>query len=128
MASVRALHVWGLYDPVRQSRAEAVESRQEDWQVVGWAYWIVLLPFAVAGGVFLRRRAVDLAPMLAVIAGVTLLAVLSWGNQRFRLPAEPVVLVLAAVGLEAAVVALARRRRSDERDGSRSVNAVNAGS
>ena len=65
--------------------------------------------------------------MLAVIAGVTLLAVLSWGNQRFRLPAEPVVLVLAAVGLQAAVVALARRRRSDERDGSRSVHAVNAG-
>ena len=128
VASVRALRVWGLYDPVRQSRAEAVETRQEGWQVVGWVYWIVLLPFAVAGGLLLRRRAVDLAPMLAVIAGVTLLAVLSWGNQRFRLPAEPVVLVLAGVGLEAAVVALARRRRSDERDGSRSVNAVNAGS
>jgi CHASE2 domain-containing sensor protein len=128
VASVRALRVWGLYDPVRQSRAEAVESRQEDWQVVGWAYWIVLLPFAVAGGLLLRRRAADLAPMLAVIAGVTLLAVLSWGNQRFRLPAEPVVLVLAAVGLWAAVVALARRRRSGERDASRSVSAVNAGS
>jgi 4-amino-4-deoxy-L-arabinose transferase-like glycosyltransferase len=128
VASVRALRVWGLYDPVRQSRAEAVESRQEDWQVVGWAYCIVLLPFAVAGGLLLLRCGSDLAPMLAVIAGVTLLAVLSWGNQRFRLPAEPVVLVLAAVGLEAAVVALTRRRRSDERDASRSVNAVNAGS
>jgi hypothetical protein len=65
--------------------------------------------------------------MLAVIAGVTLLAVLSWGNQRFRLPAEPVVLVLAAAGLQATAAALARRRRSGERDASGSLNAANGG-
>jgi hypothetical protein len=65
--------------------------------------------------------------MLAVIAGVSVLAVLSWGNQRFRLPAEPVVLVLAAVGLQVAVGALARRRRSGEPDASRSFNAPNSG-
>ena len=127
VASVRALRVWGLYDPIRQSRADAVESRHEGWQVLGWAYSVALLPFAVAGGLLLRRRGQDLAPMLAVIFGVTLLAVLSWGNQRFGLPAEPVVLVLAVAGLQAAAAALARRRRSDERDASRSLNAANGG-
>ena len=127
VASVRALRVWGLYDPIRQSRADAVESRHEGWQVLGWAYSVALLPFAVAGGLLLRRRGQDLAPMLAVIFGVTLLAVLSWGNQRFGLPAEPVVLVLAVAGLQAAAAALARRRRSDERDASRSPNAANGG-
>jgi 4-amino-4-deoxy-L-arabinose transferase-like glycosyltransferase len=127
VASVRALRVWGLYDPIRQSRDEAVESRHEGWQVLGWAYSVVLLPFGVSGGLLLRRRGQDLAPILAVVAGVTLLAVLSWGNQRFRLPAEPVVLVLAAAGLQAATAALARRRRSGERDASRSRNAANGG-
>jgi 4-amino-4-deoxy-L-arabinose transferase-like glycosyltransferase len=127
VASVRALRVWGLYDPIRQSRAEAVESRHEAWQVLGWACSVVLLPFAVAGGLLLRRRGQDLAPILAVIAGVTLLAVLSWGNQRFRLPAEPVVIVLAVAGLQAAAAALAGRRRSGERDASRSMSAANGG-
>jgi 4-amino-4-deoxy-L-arabinose transferase-like glycosyltransferase len=100
---MRALRLAGLYEPVTQARSEAIESRNADWQVVAWAYWIVLLPFAAAGAVWLRRRGDDVGPLLAVIAGVLLIGVLSWGNQRFRLAAEPAVLVLAAGGLAPAV-------------------------
>ena len=60
---------------------------------------MVLLPFAAAGAVWLRRRGADVGPLLGVIGGVLLIGVLSWGNQRFRLAAEPAVLVLAAGGL-----------------------------
>ena len=104
---MRALRLAGLYEPVTQARSEAIESRDADWQIVAWAYWIVLLPFAAAGAVWLRRRGADIGPLLAVIAGVLLIGMLSWGNQRFRLAAEPAVLVLAAAG----VLGAARRVR-----------------
>ena len=105
--SCAALRLAGLYEPVTQARSEAIESRDADWQIVAWAYWIVLLPFAAAGAVWLRRRGADIGPLLAVIAGVLLIGMLSWGNQRFRLAAEPAVLVLAAAG----VLGAARRVR-----------------
>jgi 4-amino-4-deoxy-L-arabinose transferase-like glycosyltransferase len=118
VGTVRALRIWGLYDPVEQSRAEAVESRPRVWQLLGWAYSLVLLPFAVTGALRLRRQSVDLRPLLAIVAGVTVLAVLSWGNQRFRLAAEPAVLVLAAVGTLAAVERI--RHRAPNRVAARS--------
>lgn len=109
VATVRLLRVAGLYEPVTQARGEAIESRNAVWQVVAWGYWIVLLPFAVAGAVLLRRRHADLGPILALVVGVLVVGVLSWGNQRFRLAAEPVVLVLAGAGVIGAVRTLRTR-------------------
>ncbi len=103
---VRALRLWGLYDPIDQARGEeTVESRQADWQVLAWAAFIVTLGFAVAGFVRVRGRSAEFAPLLALIVGVTFVGIVSWGNQRFRLAAEPAIAVYAAV----AVVALVRR-------------------
>jgi Dolichyl-phosphate-mannose-protein mannosyltransferase len=103
---VRALRLWGLYDPIDQARGEeTVESRQADWQVLAWAVFVVTLGCAVGGFVLVRRRSAEFAPLLAVIIGVTIVGIVSWGNQRFRLAAEPAIAVYAAVAL----VALARR-------------------
>jgi hypothetical protein len=46
-------------------------------------------------------------PLLSTVALVSLTTVLTYGNQRFRIAAEPALLVLAATGL----VALAPRAR-----------------
>ncbi|MGZ4693179.1 MAG: ArnT family glycosyltransferase [Acidimicrobiales bacterium] len=97
----RVLRVWGLWSPVDATRLESVESRNERWQYVGWAYDLVVMIVAVPGAVLLVRRRADLAPMVAVLLAVVVTAVLSYGNQRFRLSAEPVVAVLAATALVA---------------------------
>jgi asparagine N-glycosylation enzyme membrane subunit Stt3 len=48
-------------------------------------------------------------PLLATVVMVSLSTLATYGNQRFRAGAEPAVVVLAAVGLTAAVSALRRR-------------------
>jgi len=92
----RVLRVWGLWSPVDATRLEVIESRNDRWQYVGWAYDLVALAVAVPGTVLLVRRRAELAPMVAVVLAVIVTAALSYGNQRFRLSAEPVVAVAAA--------------------------------
>lgn len=99
VGSVRVLRSWGFYDPIDQARSEAVETRHADWQVLGWAFSVAMVPLAVAGAVLLGRRGTDIVPLLAVVVGITLVVIASWGNQRFHLAADPVVLVLAAAAL-----------------------------
>jgi len=104
----RVLRVWGLWSPVDATRLEVIESRNERWQYVGWAFDLVMLVVAVPGAVLLMRRRAELAPMAAVVLAVVVTAALSYGNQRFRLAADPVVAVAAAT----AVVTLGRQVRS----------------
>ena len=108
VGGVRAFRAWGLYDPIDGARAEAVETRNADWQVGAWAVSLALLAAAIVGAVALTRRGDVPVLLLAVIAAATLLCVVSWGNSRFRLAADPAVAVLAAAGL---VVAWERARR-----------------
>jgi 4-amino-4-deoxy-L-arabinose transferase-like glycosyltransferase len=107
VASVRVLRVWGLYHPLGQARVETAESRVWWWQVLGWAVYLALLGLAATGAVVLVRGRARVAPLLAVIAAVSLTALATYGNQRFRLIAEPVLAIAAA----AAIVAGWRRRR-----------------
>ena len=65
-------------------------------------------PLAIAGAWLLHRRRQPLAILLVPVAMVTLTALLTYGSTRFRFAAEPSIVVLAAV----AVDALLRRRRS----------------
>jgi asparagine N-glycosylation enzyme membrane subunit Stt3 len=69
-------------------------------------YWL-MLPLAIAGAFVLHRRRVHLWPLLATAVTVCLVAALTYGQQRFRIAAEPAIIVLAAVTL----VALGRRVR-----------------
>jgi 4-amino-4-deoxy-L-arabinose transferase-like glycosyltransferase len=102
VAAARALRAFGLWNPSSNAKVEADETRDEDWQIAAWAYALVTLLVAVPGLVLLvrhdRRRA---ALLLAMIGGTLVVVVLSWGNPRFRLPAEPALAVGAAVALTA---------------------------
>jgi hypothetical protein len=101
VAGARVLRTFGLWEPTGAARLEAVETRHEGWQVVGWAYGLVLLALAVPGTVILRRRGVPLGPMGAVVAGVVLSSIVALGSQRFRLAAEPVIAIAAATAIVA---------------------------
>jgi uncharacterized membrane protein YjgN (DUF898 family) len=109
VAAVRVLRTWALYAPGQQVNFESLEGRPRSWQLRGtWMYW-VLAPLAVAGAVILRRRRKLLWPLAATAVTVTIVAASTYGQQRFRIAAEPAILVLAAVTL-VEVVRLARSR------------------
>ena len=67
----------------------------------------MLLPFAVGGWLLLRRRGVVTWILLTPFIIVTVTALTTYGNLRFREPAEVALAALAAV----AVDELIRRRR-----------------
>ncbi len=101
--AVRVLRTWGLYAPRQQVNFEAFEGRPHDWQTRGTVLDWIVLPFAIAGVVLLRRRRVAVWPLLITAATVTLVAASTYGQQRFRVAAEPAMYVLAAVAAVAAV-------------------------
>lgn len=78
----------------------------------GLVTWYVVAALAVAGAIVMRRRPVPLFPLL-VVPGIVLLAVaITFSQTRYRAPAEPALVVLAAV----AVDALVARRTGESAD------------
>ena len=95
---VRLVRTYGLYDDTRAYAADLGA-----WFTLGWLMYLALLPFAIVGAVVIRRRRADLqaqelVALLAPVVAVTLVTIASYGSPRFRIAAEPVVLVLAVVG------------------------------
>jgi hypothetical protein len=108
VAVVRVLRTWGLYAPRQQVDFESLEGRPRSWQWAGTCMFWVVVPFAVAGAVILRRRRRLVWPLAAAALTVTIVSAATYGQQRFRIAAEPALLVAAAV----AIVAGIRRLRS----------------
>jgi 4-amino-4-deoxy-L-arabinose transferase-like glycosyltransferase len=105
----RVLRTFALWpDQAAQIRTESFEGRESEWQWAGTVGFWVLVPAAVVG-VFATRRPGSsrrpLWPLAVPVAVVVVTSALTYGNQRFRIGAEPSSVVLAAVG----VVALVRR-------------------
>lgn len=111
VAGVRLLRIWGAWDPDGQMKWETFEGRSLRWQTIGhrtYAAFLLLAAVGTAASIRERRR---LWPLGAVVVLVSMTAVLSYGNQRFRIAAEPAIVVLAAVG---AVTVLRRLRGESE--------------
>ena len=100
---------FGVYRPFQEVRLGSRWSGTAAWVGYVWtlAYW-VLLPFAVAGGVILRRRRVPLYPLLVEFAIVLISAAITFGLIRYRAAAEVPFLILSAVAIDS----LARIRAS----------------
>ncbi len=97
---------WGFYRPADMLDWNENEGRPRWVTGLGLAFYYPLLAFAVGGVVVLRRRRTRQWPLLMPPLIVTLGTVLAYGQTRFRVPAEPSLVVLAAVGIAAL---LARR-------------------
>jgi hypothetical protein len=104
--AARLGRVWSVYRPF-----QIPEGRSVRVQKLGVLAFFLLVPFAVAGALVLRRRRTPLWIMLVPILVVSATALLTYGNLRFREPAELSVVVLAAVALDA----LWRRRAAAPR-------------
>jgi 4-amino-4-deoxy-L-arabinose transferase-like glycosyltransferase len=83
--------------------------------------YYVLALLSIVGGLVLRRRGIRLFPLLAPVAVVLITVVVTYGNTRFRAPAEVVLAVLGAVAIDTVVSRLAmtraRRARPDTEGG-----------
>jgi 4-amino-4-deoxy-L-arabinose transferase-like glycosyltransferase len=92
--------LWDVYQPWRQGTFfSGLEGRRPGATHFGLVVYWLLLPFAFAGAFLVRRgRWVLLAPVLMV----TLVALATYGTTRFRMAAEPSIVLLSAVALQAA--------------------------
>jgi hypothetical protein len=103
VVGVRVLRVWDVWKPRSAARFEAsIADRHVDAQRAAMLSLYVLAPFAVAGAIVLRRRGEPLGILVAPLVFVTLVAALSYGSTRFRVAAEPSIVVLASLGIAAA--------------------------
>ena len=108
----RVGRVWSLYAPGQMADYSEDEGREGLVSWLGFAAFWVLVPFAVGGAIVLRRRPVELWPLLSQVVVVTITAALVYGLVRFRVPAEIPLVVLAAVAFDA----LLARRTGDATD------------
>src|SRR5262249_8422245 len=100
VALARFGRTWDLFKPGDNVTLGELQRRPRAWSWIAFALYWALIPLAVFGGYVLRRDRALLA-LLAMPVLVTVTGVLFWGNPRFRRPAELVILVLAAVALDA---------------------------
>jgi asparagine N-glycosylation enzyme membrane subunit Stt3 len=63
--------------------------------------YYVLAIAAIGGFVVMLRRRAALWPLAAAVLTVVVSSILTYGTQRFRITAEPAIVVFAAVGLVA---------------------------
>jgi hypothetical protein len=93
-----------VFNPEQQWAMEAFfEGRNEKVEKAGvFVYYAVEL-LAIAGAVLLRRRRGPYAILLSPLVLVVFVSVTGYGFTRFRVGAEPALIVLAAVAIDAVV-------------------------
>lgn len=99
VAPARIGRTLGVIQPLRELEIEAFfEGRSVAWSKLGYGMYLVLVGAAI---VAMLRRRIALAGygMLCAIPFVAVLVstAFGYGNQRFRIPFEPVLIVLAAL-------------------------------
>ncbi len=108
VAAARLLRTFGLFRPAQQTRLEALEGRPLGWERAGTGLDWLLYPFAIGGFVVLVRRRADWWPLAAAVISVVVSTLLTYGNQRFRIGAEPVIVITAAVAITTLVARVRR--------------------
>ena len=102
---VRVLRTWDLWQP--RGQIKQAEGRDRTMETLGVGTYFLLLPFAVYGALWLRRRGGPLWVLLVPPITVTFVSVTAYGYTRFRHSADLVIVVLAGLAL----AHLAERRR-----------------
>lgn len=95
---------WGLFRPADMAFINEAEGRPRWVTNLGLWFYYPLAALAIAGAVILRRRKGRIWFLAVPPIIVTVGALLSYGQTRFRVPAEPVIVVLAAVTIAALTV------------------------
>ena len=108
----RLARVWDVFpNPANNIRVTQGEGRNPRVLMAGLAMYWMVAGFAVGGArVLYRRRGPPLWPLLMPCVIVCVVAVYAYGAIRFRAVAEPSLLVLAAIAVDAGYERFARSR------------------
>jgi 4-amino-4-deoxy-L-arabinose transferase-like glycosyltransferase len=109
---------FGFFRPLQQIQLDSlIETRPLHWAQVGLGMYYFLVLASIPGIVSLRRRRVPIYPLLAIGLDVVISVAVTFGQTRYRIAFEVVLVLMAAVGLDASVRALTSRLRpGPERD------------
>jgi 4-amino-4-deoxy-L-arabinose transferase-like glycosyltransferase len=110
VALARVGRLWSFWNPANTITFNEGEGRPSWASLLGVVSLFLLLLATVPGVGAARRRGVAVWPLLVPAVVVTAAAVGFYGQPRFRAPAEPAIVVVAAIGMDAG---LARRRRAE---------------
>lgn len=94
--TARVARVWGLFRPTQQVGLETYFGAEEPAMWAGFVMSWVMLALAPVGALRLRRRGTPIFPLLAPVVVVTISVALTFGQLRYRAPAEPALVLLVA--------------------------------
>lgn len=104
----RVGRTWSVFRPLDMLDYNEGEARERWVTSLGLVAFYPLLLLAVYGVVVARRRRITQWPLLVPIAIVTVASAATYGQTRFRVPAEPSLVILGAIGLAALVTSPSR--------------------
>jgi 4-amino-4-deoxy-L-arabinose transferase-like glycosyltransferase len=103
VVAARIGRMWSFFKPGQTTAFEwALEGRGRAPSWAALFSYYALLPFAGIGLIVMRRRELTIWPPVALAICVTIAAAVTFGLARYRAPAEVGLVLVAAVGLEAA--------------------------
>ena len=101
--AARVLRTFGLFRPGQQIELDALEGRPRALGAGRHVFEWALYPLAIGGLIVLFGRRAPAWPLAAALISVVVGSALTYGSQRFRIGAEPTILIAAAVGIVAIV-------------------------
>lgn len=111
VVAARVGRLWGLYRPRQTAQFDGtIEGRGLTEARLAMIWYGMLMLAGIPGIVLLWRRRQPVAPFLALAAAATIAAAITFGVQRYRLPFDVVLPILAAVGISAATDRLTAHR------------------
>jgi 4-amino-4-deoxy-L-arabinose transferase-like glycosyltransferase len=110
--AARLLRTFGAFHVGQELNVESLEGRPHGWLTAGLVFYWALVPFTIAGAVLLLRARERVWLLAAPFVSVAIGTALTYGNQRFRIGAEPSLVVLATLAL-VAIVTRARGRETE---------------
>jgi 4-amino-4-deoxy-L-arabinose transferase-like glycosyltransferase len=108
VTAARIARMWSIWTPSRIVEGikfdGALEGRGQWQSELGTDQYFLLLPFAIAGIVIMRRRRkVPILPFVAIAGTVTFTAATTFGITRYRVPIDAMLPVLAGVAVFTAI-------------------------
>lgn len=114
VVAARIGRTWSVFRPVQTVEYSQSEGRPPAVALAGLIMFWLLVPLAVWGVLRLRRGLRPVWPLLVPFGIVTAVSAMTYGTVRFRVPAEPALVVLAAAGVDS-LWGRWRESRADDR-------------
>jgi 4-amino-4-deoxy-L-arabinose transferase-like glycosyltransferase len=114
--AAREGRVFGVFRPGQQMRFDTFRGTPKGYIRVSFFVTWALELAAIAGIIVMRRRRIAVYPILAFIASVVIGVALTYGQTRFRAPAEVSIALLVAAAIDSLLQRLGPRHPAPARE------------